>query len=86
MLAALNIPTADTAWSTAVDRKIKRALTDNLALPRTVSLVLGTGEYAVYQGIRAGNIPHIKVGRKLMVPTAPLRRMLGLGGEGPKAA
>jgi hypothetical protein len=49
------------------------------ALPvRTVSLVLGTGEYAVYQGIKSNNIPSIRVGRKILVPTAPLRRMLGI--------
>jgi hypothetical protein len=53
---------------------------------KITSLALGTGEYAVYAGIKAGEIPHIKVGRKIMVPTAPLRRLLGIDGDGPKAA
>jgi hypothetical protein len=66
-----------------VDRKIRKALTDNLAVPvRIASAALGTGEYATYSGIKDGNIPSIKVGRKLMVPTAPLRKMLGIDGDG----
>ena len=70
-----------------MDRKIRRELTENLAVSiSTTSLALGTGEYAVRQGIKAGGIPSIRVGNKIMVPTAPLRRMLGLEGDGPKAA
>jgi excisionase family DNA binding protein len=49
-------------------------------------LALGAGEYATYQGIKKGKIPHIKVGRKILVPTAALRQMLGIEDSGPKAA
>ena len=71
-----------------MDRKIRKALTENLAVPvRTVSLALGTGEYAVYRGIKSGDIPSFKVGRKILVPTASLRKMLRIDDEGgPKAA
>jgi hypothetical protein len=68
-----------------VDRKIRRALSDNLAVSVSIaSRALNTGEYAVYTAIKSGDIPSIKVGRRLMVPTAPLLKMLGI--EGPKAA
>ena len=68
-----------------VDRKIRKALTENLAVSvSTASKALGTGEYATYTGIKAGDIPSIKVGRRIMVPTAPLRKMLGI--EPSKAA
>ena len=70
-----------------VDRKVRKSITENLAVSvKTTSEALGTGTYAVYAGIRDGSIPHIKVGRKILIPTAPLRRMLGLDGEPPKAA
>ena len=69
-----------------VDRKLRKALTDNLAVSVSVaSRVLGVGEYAAYTGIKAGNIPSIRVGRRIMVPTAPLRRMLGIEPQ-PRAA
>jgi hypothetical protein len=68
-----------------VDRKIRRVLTENLAVSVSVaSKALGTGEYATYSGIKSGDIPSIKVGRRIMVPTAPLLKLLGL--EGSEAA
>lgn len=70
-----------------VDPLICEALTGSLAVPVSiVSLATGAGEYAVRRGIQSGDIPSIRVGRKIMVPTAPLRRLLGLEGDGPKAA
>jgi hypothetical protein len=76
-----------TSGRPAVDRKIRKALTENLAVSvSTASKALGTGEYATYTGIKSGDIPSIKVGRRIMVPTAALMKMLGLDSEGPKAA
>lgn len=70
-----------------VDPEIREALTGSLAVPVSiVSLITGTGEYAVRRGIQSGDIPSIRVGRKIMVPTAPLRRLLGIESDGPKAA
>ena len=67
--------------------EIREALIESLAVPVSIaSLALGAGEYATYQGIKAGEIPSIKVGRKILVPTAALRRMLGIDGADPKAA
>jgi hypothetical protein len=68
-----------------VDRKIRKAIKEELAVSvSTASLALGTGEYAVRRGIEAGNIPSLRVGKKIMVPTAPLRRLLGIEGDPPK--
>jgi hypothetical protein len=36
------------------------------------------GRTAIYDAINRGDIPSLRVGRRLFVPTAELRRMLGL--------
>jgi hypothetical protein len=62
-----------------VNPEIRKALVESLAVPVSVaSLALGTGEYAVRQGIKDGGIPSIQVGRKILVPTTALRRLLGI--------
>jgi excisionase family DNA binding protein len=43
---------------------------------------LGLGRSASYNAARAGDIPTIRVGRRLLVPTAPFRAMLGLDAVG----
>jgi Helix-turn-helix domain len=40
---------------------------------------------AAYEGVKTGEIPSIKIGRRIVVPTAAVRRMLLLDG-GPNAA
>ena len=43
---------------------------------------LGVSRASAYEGVRSGAIPSIRVGRRIVVPTAKVRRMLGLdGGE-----
>jgi len=39
---------------------------------------LGISRGQGYEAARRGEIPSIRLGRRLVVPTAPLRRMLGL--------
>jgi hypothetical protein len=39
--------------------------------------ILGIGRSAAYSAAKAGQIPTIRVGRRLIVPTARLRAMLG---------
>jgi hypothetical protein len=63
-----------------VDREIKRPDRGVSQCPSaSSSLALGTGEYALYQGIRSKEIPSIKVGRKIMVRpgAAPDARLEG---------
>lgn len=38
-----------------------------------------------YEGVASGEIPSIRVGRRLLVPTAAVRRMLLLDQSGPGA-
>jgi excisionase family DNA binding protein len=44
------------------------------------AIVLGVARTTAYEAIRQGHIPVIKVGGRLRVPVAALRRMLALDG------
>jgi excisionase family DNA binding protein len=51
-------------------------------LPPTISideaaLMLGISRSAAYRAAKAGQLVTFRVGRRLLVPTAPLLRMLG---------
>lgn len=37
---------------------------------------LGISRNSAYEGIQRGEIPHLKIGRRIVVPRAALRRML----------
>jgi excisionase family DNA binding protein len=39
---------------------------------------LGLGRAAAYKAVRSGQIHSIRIGGAIRIPTAPLRRMLGL--------
>jgi excisionase family DNA binding protein len=39
--------------------------------------ILGIGRSSAYELVRSGEIPMIRLGRRFVVPVAPLRRMLG---------
>jgi excisionase family DNA binding protein len=43
---------------------------------------LGIGRASAYSAARNGDLPTIRVGRRLLVPTAPFRAMLGLDAVG----
>jgi hypothetical protein len=60
--------------------EIKRALTENLVVPLwpTTGKALGLKRGATYSGAAKGEIPTINVGRLKRVPTAWLRRKVGL--------
>lgn len=45
----------------------------------------GLGRAASYEAVRRGDIPSIRIGRKLVVPTAALRRLLQLDDSAPAA-
>ena len=64
----------------AEDRKAaNRALVEDptVSVDDTAEL-LGVSRNNAYGAVREGRIPSIRVGRSIRVPTAPLRRMLGL--------
>jgi len=39
---------------------------------------LGLSRGATYDGVARGDIPSIRVGRRVLIPTAALRRLVGL--------
>ena len=43
----------------------------------TAGAIIGVCRNTAYDGARSGEIPTIRLGRKLVVPVAPLRRLLG---------
>jgi excisionase family DNA binding protein len=51
----------------------------------TVAKALGLSRAAAYNGVQTGEIPSIRIGRRIVVPTAAVRRMLLLDGGTGKA-
>jgi excisionase family DNA binding protein len=50
-----------------------------ITVPET-SEVLGLSRNATYEAVRRGDIQSVKIGTKVIrIPTAPLRRLLGMG-------
>lgn len=53
------------------------------SLPPTLTVeraakVLGIGRSSAYEGVRSGEIPSIRVGRRVLVPTVRLLSLLGV--------
>lgn len=65
-------------------RNLDPAQTPTLTVEE-VAEILGFGRTATYDAVRQGTIPSIKVGRKLVVPTAAVRRLLELDEPRPVA-
>ena len=42
-----------------------------------VAKMLTLSRHSVYEGIRTGQLPAIRIGRRLLIPRAALERMLG---------
>lgn len=47
-----------------------------------VSVLLGVSRVSAYEGVKSGEIPSIRVGRRILVPRAALERMLAEAGQG----
>jgi hypothetical protein len=62
------------------DRKIRREIMTKLTVPLwpTAGRALGLGRNLTFEGARTGEIETIAVGRRRPVPTAWLRKKLGL--------
>jgi excisionase family DNA binding protein len=79
-----------------LDGELQKLINETLAAgvpdPRThptltvpqAGRLLGLAKASAYEGAHRGEIPTIRVGRRLLVPTAALRRMLQL--DGPPAS
>lgn len=49
------------------------------------AVILDISRPSAYEGVRSGEIPSFRVGRRILVPTAALRRMLQLDDPQPAA-
>ena len=47
---------------------------------REAAKVTGFGVVAMYRGVREGTVPHIKIGRRIMIPHSALERWLDTAG------
>jgi excisionase family DNA binding protein len=56
-----------------------------LTVPEAGKL-LGLSRPSAYEAAARGEIPTLRIGRRLLVPTASLLRMLGIGESGPELA
>ena len=52
---------------------------------RAVARVMGISDEAAYRAVHDGTIPSIRFGRRLLVPTAALRKMLAVDDPRPAA-
>ncbi len=70
-----------TSASAIPSRSTADALQDYYAVSVDVAAnVLGIGKNSAYRAVKAGQIPSIRIGGRLLVPTAQLRKLLGLEG------
>ncbi len=46
-----------------------------------ISLTLGIGRNTAYQAVRTGEIPSIRIGRRILVPVAAFEKMLLEAGQ-----
>ncbi len=47
---------------------------------RETAKLLGLSRNSIYQGVLTNEIPHIKVGRRILIPKAAIERMLNEAG------
>lgn len=58
---------------------LRKLITEELTVPVEVAgQALGLSRNSAYEGCKSGEIPSIRIGKRIAVPTAPLRRMLGI--------
>lgn len=60
------------------EREIRDALTPGIVPVPVIARVLGISRALAYRAAKSGEIECITVGRSIRVPTAPLRKKLGL--------
>ena len=62
-----------------MDGDLRKALTDNLTVSVEIAgKAFGIGRAAAYDACKKGDIPSIRIGGRIAVPTAALRKMLGI--------
>ena len=43
-----------------------------------LALLYGVSTDSIYDAIRRGEVPHVRVGRRVLIPASPIRRSLGI--------
>jgi excisionase family DNA binding protein len=46
-----------------------------------VALVLGISRASAYQAVRTGEVPSVRIGHRIVIPTAAVRRILEVDGD-----
>ena len=66
-----------------MENDVREALVRQLTVTVEVAgKAFGLSRNPAYAACKSGQIPCLRIGRKIVVPTAPLRRMLGIELEG----
>ncbi len=72
------------------DTTVKPMVPDPIERPTLTvdetAVILQISRSTLYDALRAGEVPCIRVGRRVLVPTARLRDLLGLGADARIAA
>lgn len=66
---------------TNMDEELRKALAGLTVPVEVAGRALGLSRNSAYAAVKAGQIPSLKIGGAIRVPTAPLRRMLGLDAQ-----
>jgi hypothetical protein len=62
-----------------MDEDVRKALTEKLTVSvETAGKAFSLSRNAAYDACKSGQIPSLRIGGKITVPTAPLRKMLGI--------
>ena len=67
--------------SIATHLRLRELLARPTITVREAAEVLGIGESLAYDAVKSGEIKGFRIGNRLLVPTAPLRHLLGLEEE-----
>jgi excisionase family DNA binding protein len=58
-------------------KALARLLTEEVSVSvETAGAALGLKRSSAYSAIRTGELPHVRIGRRICVPTSALRRLL----------
>lgn len=63
-----------------MQKSIQEALTGPTTTVPVAGRLLGLSRNKAYEAAASGDIPTLRFGKRIVVPTMPLRRMLGLEG------
>jgi len=62
-----------------MDESVRKAINEQLTVSVDVAArAFGIGRNAAYDAVKVGQIPSIRIGGRIVVPTAKLREMLGI--------